>query len=294
MVRQPGHASLVGRHLAQRGLRYLDHAAHPAATRTQLRYRAKSGPQHPARRRLRRERWSARGTPAHRRAGDIIHAFDDITYVKGGAVIRMMEAWLGAGQVQQGIRSYLERHRHGVAVSAISSASWSESRGDRCARPSRPSWIAPAFPWSTSAGSGKGGACSSTWRKHDTCQGDPRPRCQRPHHASALRPIRPGRGRGTTLHRSRQSRSGGELAGGKLADLALPERRRDELRRLAPAGERSAGPRSTHRQKLRPAERVALPFHLRSLLKAEALSPGAFLEGTQALGADDHPRCCAP
>ncbi len=41
---------------------------------------------------------------------DISNAFDGITYQKGAAVIRMFESWVGEGQFQQGVRSYLRRY----------------------------------------------------------------------------------------------------------------------------------------------------------------------------------------
>jgi puromycin-sensitive aminopeptidase len=39
--------------------------------------------------------------------------FDGLTYVKGAAVLRMLEQYLGAEQFRDGIRLYLDRHRYG-------------------------------------------------------------------------------------------------------------------------------------------------------------------------------------
>jgi puromycin-sensitive aminopeptidase len=39
--------------------------------------------------------------------------FDTLTYVKGGAVLRMLEQWLGAGRFRDGIRRYLRKHAYG-------------------------------------------------------------------------------------------------------------------------------------------------------------------------------------
>ena len=39
--------------------------------------------------------------------------FDGLTYVKGAAVLRMLEQYLGAGRFRDGIRLYLDRHRYG-------------------------------------------------------------------------------------------------------------------------------------------------------------------------------------
>jgi puromycin-sensitive aminopeptidase len=39
--------------------------------------------------------------------------FDTLTYVKGGAVLRMLEQWLGAERFRDGIRRYLQEHAYG-------------------------------------------------------------------------------------------------------------------------------------------------------------------------------------
>jgi puromycin-sensitive aminopeptidase len=39
--------------------------------------------------------------------------FDTLTYVKGGAVLRMLEQWLGAERFRDGIRRYLQKHAYG-------------------------------------------------------------------------------------------------------------------------------------------------------------------------------------
>ncbi len=49
---------------------------------------------------------------------DIVNAFDGISYGKGAAVLRMMEAWVGADAFQQGIRAYLAAHARGNATAA--------------------------------------------------------------------------------------------------------------------------------------------------------------------------------
>ena len=41
---------------------------------------------------------------------DISNAFDNITYEKGAAVIRMFEVWVGESKFQAGVHSYLERY----------------------------------------------------------------------------------------------------------------------------------------------------------------------------------------
>jgi len=44
-------------------------------------------------------------------------AFDDITYVKGEAVIRMLEAYAGEDQFRAGVRAYMHEHAYGNTVS---------------------------------------------------------------------------------------------------------------------------------------------------------------------------------
>jgi alanyl aminopeptidase len=67
---------------------------------------------------------------------DIANAFDDITYEKGAAVIRMFEAWLGPEKFRAGVQRYLRRHAWGNATAADFEAALSAAAGRN---------IAPAF-----------------------------------------------------------------------------------------------------------------------------------------------------
>jgi len=49
-------------------------------------------------------------------AGDILNAFDGITYSKGGAVIAMFERWVGEAAFKRGVRAYLQQHADGNAT----------------------------------------------------------------------------------------------------------------------------------------------------------------------------------
>jgi aminopeptidase N len=51
-------------------------------------------------------------------AAGALQAFDFITYFKGEAVIRMLEAYVGPEAWQAGIRNYIARHAYGSATSA--------------------------------------------------------------------------------------------------------------------------------------------------------------------------------
>ena len=50
--------------------------------------------------------------------GDVLTAFDAITYEKGATVIGMFEGWLGQETFRRGVRAYLERHANGNATAA--------------------------------------------------------------------------------------------------------------------------------------------------------------------------------
>jgi puromycin-sensitive aminopeptidase len=49
-------------------------------------------------------------------AAEATEAFDLITYEKGGAVLRMIEGWLGEERFRDGIRLYMKKHARGNAV----------------------------------------------------------------------------------------------------------------------------------------------------------------------------------
>jgi len=49
-------------------------------------------------------------------ADDIANAFDQISYAKGGAVLTMFEAWVGAPKFQAGVHDYLAAHAYGSAT----------------------------------------------------------------------------------------------------------------------------------------------------------------------------------
>ncbi len=49
---------------------------------------------------------------------DLVAAFDGITYGKGAAVLRMLEAWVGPDRFQTGVRTYLAAHAWGNATAA--------------------------------------------------------------------------------------------------------------------------------------------------------------------------------
>jgi len=68
--------------------------------------------------------------------GDIVHAFDNITYAKGASVLAMFERSIGAEKFRDGVRAYLAKHRFGNATSADFVAALSTAAGRD---------VAPAF-----------------------------------------------------------------------------------------------------------------------------------------------------
>lgn len=63
--------------------------------------------------------------------GDVMAAFDRITYQKGGQVLSMFESWLTPEQFQQGVRNYMQRHAYGNATSQDFFRAIGEAAGKR-------------------------------------------------------------------------------------------------------------------------------------------------------------------
>ena len=93
VVRQPRHACVVGRHLAQRGVRHVDRREDRQAVAARLRSWccARREPRGGDRRRRARHRRGGSASRSDARS-DIFNAFDSITYEKGATVIGMFEA----------------------------------------------------------------------------------------------------------------------------------------------------------------------------------------------------------
>ena len=77
---------------------------------------------------------------------DIADAFDDITYSKGGAVLRMFERWIGADAFQRGVRDHLARHRFGNATADDFLAAISRAAGKDLTAPLRTFLDQPGVP----------------------------------------------------------------------------------------------------------------------------------------------------
>jgi cytosol alanyl aminopeptidase len=69
-----------------------------------------------------------------RERGDIYNAFDGITYAKGAALLRMLEAWVGAEPFRSGLRDYMKRHAHGSGTTSDMLASLAQASNMPVAR----------------------------------------------------------------------------------------------------------------------------------------------------------------
>jgi cytosol alanyl aminopeptidase len=66
-----------------------------------------------------------------RSSSEALEAFDAITYTKGMSILGMVESWLGEDRFQNGVRSYVARHRHRTATAKDLFAALEESTGRR-------------------------------------------------------------------------------------------------------------------------------------------------------------------
>ena len=135
VVRGSRHHALVGRDLAERGLRH----AHGDPVRRRLPTRL--GHLDCLRHHARAAQWqstpSTRTRPVEFPVGKPEEAeamFDPLTYEKGAGVLRMLERYIGAEQFREGIRLYLKRHSYGNTDSADLWAAIEESSGEPVGR----------------------------------------------------------------------------------------------------------------------------------------------------------------
>ncbi|WP_168210491.1 M1 family metallopeptidase [Persicimonas caeni] len=64
-----------------------------------------------------------------RDGGDVMNAFDGITYTKGRAVLQMFESWLGEEDFRDGVRAHLEANAHGNGTTKELLSAWQEVSG---------------------------------------------------------------------------------------------------------------------------------------------------------------------
>ncbi len=120
VVRRSRHRAVVGRHLAQRGLRDLGAGQGDRRAQARVSRRSRRGSRAPSAR-CTATACCPRARSASRSVdqGDIENAFDGITYQKGAAVLRMFEEWIGEDIYRDAMRDYLAKHRSAAAVRTI-------------------------------------------------------------------------------------------------------------------------------------------------------------------------------
>ncbi|MDP6675118.1 MAG: M1 family metallopeptidase [Gammaproteobacteria bacterium] len=69
-------------------------------------------------------------------SGDIVTAFDGITYLKGAGVLQMIERYLGENNFREGIRNYMREHAFGSAtvydlIAALTKATQKDTSGNK-------------------------------------------------------------------------------------------------------------------------------------------------------------------
>jgi alanyl aminopeptidase len=79
--------------------------------------------------------------------GDIINAFDGITYQKGAAVIEMFASSMNKAKFQAGVREYIKAHAFGTATAADLLAALSKSAGKDIATPFSTFLDQPGVPY---------------------------------------------------------------------------------------------------------------------------------------------------
>ena len=79
--------------------------------------------------------------------GDIINAFDGITYGKGASVIAMFEAYMGTDAFQRGVRDYMNAHAHGIGTAKELLAAFSKSSGKDISTPFSTFLDQPGVPY---------------------------------------------------------------------------------------------------------------------------------------------------
>jgi puromycin-sensitive aminopeptidase len=151
VVRRPGHHGVVGRPLAERGVRHL--MAYGSSTTGGRNGACGHGFEHDRSGALAQD--ALRSThPIYapvRSVAEATENFDAITYEKGAAVVRMIEHYLGPDQFRDGVRVYMRRHREGNAVAADLWRALEEASGREVTRVAQ-AWIAQAgFPLVTVA-----------------------------------------------------------------------------------------------------------------------------------------------
>ena len=212
---------------------------------------------------------------------DMGEAFDLITYEKGGAVLRMLEAWLGESAFREGIRLYMRRFARANAVADDLWTALGESSGQPVLELAN-AWIRePGFP--LLGLEAEGGRVSLTQRRFLSEPGESLP-------GSWPVPavVRFADDRGVREERV--------LFRGLQEEVALPSQGRVRwvfgnggaagFYRVA-HGPKALAMLSGHLRELGPAERVALLSDEWALLRAGVRTPEPFLDLVASFGGEE-------
>ncbi len=221
--------------------------------------------------------------------GDVDNAFDVITYGKGAAVLRMLEAWIGEAPFRKAVRAYMERHAYGNAATVDLMAALAKASGKPVDEVARNFLDQPGTPLVNAqlACSGDGPATLTTTQRRylpagsDAQQGEPWrvPVCVR-------------YGIGDAAHRQCFVLDG-PVKAVELAHPGCPSwlhpnaRQRGYYQWSVPTGA-LGGLVEAHRPALTMVERVALVGQLRALLEAGELPVSSYLKGLAALAGEEH------
>ena len=225
-----------------------------------------------------------------RDGGDIYNAFDGITYGKGAAVLRMIEAWLGEDVFRAGVRSYMRRHAYGSGGTDELLASLEEASGRPVAETMRWFLDQPGTPLVDVA---------------LECDEDEPPvlHVRQTRYLPAGSDAEPGEPWHVPV-----CVASGQADGGRSRECFLLTEREQEVRLEREAGcpawihpnaaeqgyyrwrlpaEDLVALAGEHRASLHVTERVALPGHYQALLEAEALSVEDHWRALQGLASDE-------
>ena len=221
--------------------------------------------------------------------GDVENAFDGITYGKGAAVLRMLEAWMGDEVFRAGVRAHMSEHAYDVASTAELLAALSTASGHDVEQVARNFLDQPGTPLvsvQVACADDEPATVTMTQRRYlhagsDAPQGEPWrvPVCA--HFAI-----------GEEKHR--QCWVLGERAKAvQLSEAGCPKwlhpnaDQRGYYQWSVPAAA-LLGLTGAYRDRLSLVERVALVGQLRALLEAGELPTSAYLEALTGLASETH------
>ena len=217
-----------------------------------------------------------------RTVAEATEAFDLITYEKGGAVLRMIEGYLGAEAFRDGIRRYMRRHAGGNAVADDLWRALGEASGQPVLALAN-AWIGrPGFPLVGAAL--QGATLRLTQRRFFSRPGDQDPEARWPVPVV----LRWGRGGVVQERRLLLEAEGAEVALDGPPDWLVVNGGATGVYRVAPDAGLLAGLRR-HVAALAPAERVALLSDEWALVRCGERPVEAWLELAAAFGGEtDH------